>query len=100
MAFTKTEDEGERSQMAFEVSLGVMPDYVYSGEGLRIDAVLDGRAAAEAGLQDGDVVIRLGEVEIADIYAYMEALAQFEPGDVTTVVVRRGDETIEREVQF
>ncbi|MCB0593081.1 MAG: M28 family peptidase, partial [Phaeodactylibacter sp.] len=37
LAFTKTkdEDEGKRAA-AFKVTLGVMPDYVYQGEGMRI----------------------------------------------------------------
>ena len=100
LAFTKTQDENQNRRMAFKVSLGVMPDYVYDGKGLRLDAVLDGRPVAKAGLQQGDIVIRLGEMEITDVYTYMEALAQYEAGDVATVAVRRGDEVIEKEVQF
>ena len=45
-------------------------------------------------------MIRLGDVTVTDINAYMEALAQFEKGDVTTVVVKRGDEVIEKEIRF
>jgi C-terminal processing protease CtpA/Prc len=100
LAFTKTQDEDQSRRSAFKVSLGVMPDYVSDGEGVRIDAVLDGRPAAAAGLQKGDVVIRLGAVAVTDINAYMEALAQFEEGDATTIVVKRGDEVIEKKVQF
>lgn len=100
LAFTKTQDEDQSRRTSFKVSLGVMPDYVASGEGVRLDAVLDGRPAAKAGLQKGDVVIRLGDVEVTDINAYMEALAQFEEGDVTTVIVKRGDEIIEKEIRF
>ena len=84
----------------FKVSMGVMPDYGYSDDGLRIDAVLDDRPGARAGLQDGDVVIRIGEYEVDDVYGYMEALSKFEPGDETTVVVRRGDEEIESSITF
>ena len=100
LAFTKTQDEDQSRRTAFKVSLGIMPDYVSEGEGVRIDAVLDGRPAAKAGLQKGDVVIRLGDVVVTDINAYMEALAQFEKGDVTTVVVKRGDEVLEKEIRF
>ena len=100
LAFTKTKDEDQGRRTAFKVSLGIMPDYVSAGEGVRIDAVLDGRPAAAAGLQQGDVIVRLGAVEVSDINAYMEALAQFEEGAVTTIVVRRGDERIEREIRF
>lgn len=100
LAFTKTKDEDQGRRTAFKVSLGVMPDYVSDGEGVRIDAVLDGRPAAAAGLQKGDVVIKLGDVEVTDINAYMQALSKFEKGDATTIVVKRGDEVIEAEVTF
>ncbi|MFQ5568600.1 MAG: M20/M25/M40 family metallo-hydrolase [Rhodothermales bacterium] len=100
LAFTKTKDEDQSRRTSFKVSLGVMPDYMSDGEGVRIDAVMDGRPAAKAGLQKGDVVIRIGDVDVTDINAYMEALAQFEEGDVTTIVVKRGDKTIEKEIQF
>lgn len=97
--FTPTRDESA-SRMSFNVTLGVMPDYVSDVPGMRIDAVLADRPAAHAGLQEGDIVIRLGEHEIGSMQDYMEALSHFEPGDKTTVVVRRGDEELERPVQF
>jgi hypothetical protein len=99
--FTETDNERSGRRMSFEVSLGIMPDYVHGDEGLRIDAVTDDDGpAARAGLQEGDVIVRLGSTDIDDIYAYMDALGQLEPGARTTVTVRRGDETIERDIQF
>jgi S1-C subfamily serine protease len=78
-----------------------MPDYVFEGEGLRIDAVTDDDGpAGRAGLQEGDVIVRLGDAAIDDIYAYMDALGQLEQGDTATVVVQRGDQVLEKEVQF
>ncbi|NNF04325.1 MAG: M20/M25/M40 family metallo-hydrolase [Rhodothermales bacterium] len=100
LAFTETDDESQNQQMSFSVTLGVMPDYVYDGEGLRIDAVLDGKSGDAAGLEGGDIVLRMGDREIGDVYAYMEALGAFEPGDTITVVVKRGDEEIEKTVTF
>jgi acetylornithine deacetylase/succinyl-diaminopimelate desuccinylase-like protein len=101
LPFTETDNERSGRQMAFEVSLGIMPDYVFEGEGMRIDAVTDDDGpAGRAGLQEGDVIVRLGGTDIDDIYAYMDALGQLEPGDTATVTVRRGDETIERDIRF
>jgi hypothetical protein len=61
LAFTKTKDENENKKAAsFKVTLGVLPDYVFAGDGMRIDGVLDGRPAAAAGLLKGDVIIKLG----------------------------------------
>jgi len=101
LAFTETEDERQGRRMSFDVSLGIMPDYVYEGDGMRIDAVTDSDGpAGRAGLQEGDVIVRVESVAVGDIYAYMDALGQLAPGDTATVVVKRGDQTLEKEVQF
>lgn len=71
------------------VIMGVLPDYSYSGLGFKIDGVRDGQPAERAGLRPGDVIIRLGEFEIIDIYSYMEALTEFESGQEVEVVVNR-----------
>ncbi len=99
LAFTKTKDE-QQTRTRFKVSLGVMPDYTYEGEGLRIDAVLDDRPAANAGLEGGDIVVSIGNMEIKDVYAYMKALGELEPGDTALVVALRGEERVEKEVKF
>lgn len=101
MEFSKTNDESERQVARFKVSLGVMPDYTYQdGDGMRIDAVLDGRPAIEAGVEDGDVVTKLGDIEVTDIYTYMEALSQFDEGDEAKLEVRRGKKTVKLKVTF
>lgn len=101
IAFTKTKDEQEGKTAAkFKVTLGVMPDYVYTGEGMRIDAVLDGRVAAKGGLENGDIVVKIGDTEVKDIYGYMEGLAKYKVGDKAKVVVKRGEELVEKMVTF
>ncbi len=100
-AFTATaQDDKERQGASFKVTLGVMPDYVHAGTGMRVDAVLGGRAGEKAGMKDGDVVIGMGDMEITDIYGYMEALSKFKAGDETTVKVQRGEEVVELPVVF
>ncbi len=101
IAFTKTKDEDEsRKATSFKVTLGVMPDYVYNGEGMRVDGVLDGRPAAAAGLEKGDIIIKLGDIEVKDIYSYMEGLGKFKKGETTKVVFKRGEKMMEKEVTF
>lgn len=101
IAFTKTQDEQDTPRRAaYKVTLGVMPDYVYSGKGMRIDGVMAGRAAANAGMEKGDVILKIGETEVKDIYGYMDGLSKFNEGDKTVVVFQRGEETIEKEVTF
>ena len=99
LAFTKTR-EPQTTSARFTVSLGVMPDYTYSGSGLRIDGIIDGRVADKAGLKAGDVVISIGSHKVTDINQYMAALAAFKKGDATKVTVTRGEETIVADIVF
>ena len=99
LEFTKTKDEQQQGA-SFKVTLGVMPDYVYDGEGMRIDAVMDDRPAKKAGLEGGDVIIKVGDIEVKTIYDYMEGLSKFKKGDSTEVKVKRGKKTLKKEVTF
>ena len=99
LAFTKTkEDEG--SSPRFSVSLGVVPDYLYDGEGMRIDGVTDGKPAQSAGMKKGDVVVRLGDSTIVDMMSYMRALSVFKEGDEAVVEYKRGDKLTATQVKF
>ena len=100
MTFTKTKDPSPSSSPKMEVTLGVLPDYLYDGVGMRIDGVREGKPAANAGMQKGDVIISMGGEEIADIYAYMKVLSSYHVGDQTKLVVLRDGKEMEITVQF
>lgn len=87
--FTKTKDSSSDDAPRFKVTLGVVPDYLFSGTGMRIDGVSEGRPAALAGMQKGDVVLRIGGHEVLDMMGYMEGLSMFEAGQTTPVEVSR-----------
>ncbi|RMB62946.1 M20/M25/M40 family metallo-hydrolase [Dokdonia sinensis] len=97
--FTKTKDESA-AVPSFKVGLGVVPDYLYSGSGMRIDGVSEGKAAQNAKLQRGDIVIKMGDSTVTDMMSYMRVLSTFDQGDTTTVVIQREGEEIEKEVTF
>ena len=99
LAFTKTKDESTETPR-FTVSLGVVPDYLYSGVGMRIDGVSEGKPAQAAGLQKGDIVIKLGNNEVMDMMGYMKALSTFEKGNETTVTVNRNGAEITLPIKF
>ena len=67
---------------------------------MRIDGIIPDRPAEKAGLKRGDIVIKMGDVEIKDMQTYMQGLGQFETGDKATVVVKRGSEELEVVVEF
>lgn len=94
MTFQKTADSESQSTPRFNVTLGIIPDYIFGGPGVKVDGVTEGKPAANAGLEMEDIVLKIGEYPISDIYAYMRALGAFKPGDETTVTVKRGDEEL------
>lgn len=99
LAFRKTKNDSSDTPR-FKVTLGVVPDYLYSEKGMRIDGITDDKPAHKAGLLKGDVVLQLGEHAVDDMMGYMKALSKFEEGQTTTVKVKRGEEIIEAEVTF
>lgn len=98
--YLKTKDDSNEDAPRFKVTLGVVPDYAFEGEGMRIDGVSDGRPAAKAGLLKGDIVIQLGENKITDMMTYMKALGKFSKGETTKVKVKRGTEEVEKDITF
>ncbi|RPD97753.1 M28 family peptidase [Aureibaculum marinum] len=99
LPFRKTKNESEDAPR-FKVTLGVVPDYMFDGKGMRIDGVSEEKPAQKAGLQKGDVVVKLGEISITDMMSYMKALSSFKSGDSTTVTVERNGKTTEKKVTF
>ena len=99
LTFTKTRDVETRS-VSLPVTLGVMPDYGYTGTGMRIDAVSKGKTAEKIGLQSGDILLQLGEYKFVDVQTYMQALQHFKKGDSTTLRIKRDDKEMELAVKF
>ncbi len=99
LSFTKTKDESTATPR-FKVTLGVVPDYLFDGNGMRIDGVREGKPAKMAGMEKGDIVLQMGDVEVKDMMSYMKALSKFEKGQKTIVRFKRGDSEKQVEVTF
>lgn len=99
LAFRKTKNESEETPR-FKVGLGVVPDYLYDGEGMRVDGVTEDKPAILAGLKKGDVIIKLGDSTITDMMSYMRALSIFEAGNTTKVTYKRDGKEATAEVKF
>ncbi|WP_288955362.1 M28 family peptidase [uncultured Polaribacter sp.] len=98
LAFRKTKNES--SQVRFKVGLGVVPDYMFDGKGMRIDGISENKPAQKSGLQKGDIVIQLGDSLVTNMMSYMRALSVFKKGDKTKVVVKRQNKKVEAEINF
>ena len=99
LAFRKTKNESDETPR-FKVGLGVVPDYLYDGEGMRIDGVSEDKPAQRAGLLKGDVVVKLGDSSVVDMMSYMRALSVFDVGNKTKVKVLRDGKEVETEIEF
>ncbi|MFZ1686075.1 MAG: M28 family peptidase [Flavobacteriales bacterium] len=100
LTFTKTQDADSTETPRFTVTLGVVPDYMYDGKGMRIDGVTEGKPAAASGLKVGDVVVKLGPQDISDMMSYMKALGLFKKGESTQVTVLRDGKPMTTDITF
>ena len=100
LPFTKTKDPDPSSTPTMEVTLGVLPDYLYDGTGMRIEGVREGKPAEIAGLTKGDIIIKMDGKDIKDIYSYMEVLGTFHKGDKKSVTVLRDGKEMQFELNF
>ncbi len=72
--------------------LGVMGDMDYKGPGTKITQVTKESAAEEAGLQVGDVILKIDDRPISGALELRNALIGSKPGDSVRVVFQRGKE--------
>ena len=99
LAFTRTK-ETSSAAASFSVTLGIMPDYSFSGVGVRVDAVSDNRPAQKAGIKPGDIIVQLGNHNVQSLEQYMQALGEFKKGDKTTVHFSRVNEKLSAPIEF
>ncbi len=98
--FLKTREQSMGKSTKFTVSLGVMPDYAFTGTGVRIEGSSQGKLGEKIGLKAADVLVQLGDYKLIDVMSYMQALGKFKKGDKTTLIIKRGTEEIKFDIQF
>ncbi len=99
LKFNKTRDASDVKR-SFNVTLGIIPDYLYDGQGLKIDGVKDDRPASKAKLMSGDVILKMGDIQIQSMNDYMMALGQFNSKEEIIVVFERNGIVSETVVEF
>lgn len=97
--FTKTKEKSKKAR-AFKVTLGVIPDYLFDGVGMKIDGVKQDRPAQNAGIEKGDVVIKMGEFDVKNMTDYMNCLSKFEKGNTVDVQIKRNGAVLDKKVTF
>ncbi|MFC4262992.1 M20/M25/M40 family metallo-hydrolase [Ferruginibacter yonginensis] len=100
LTFTKTREAAAMGKSSFKVSLGIMPDYTFSGVGVMVDGVSENKPAIKAGVKTGDVLLQLGDYKFTDVQSYMNTLSKFNKGDSTQLKIKRGNEEITLPITF
>ena len=102
-AFTESGPKQSQSSMgrSFRVTLGIMPSYTSSEEGLVVDAISKPEGpAAIAGIAKGDIIKSIDSKPIKNIYEYMDRLGKLKKGMTVPVVIERNGEVLNIEVTF
>ncbi len=102
IAFTPVkEDAPPRAGRSFRVWVGGIPDFSEEKAGVRFSGVTPGSPAEKAGIAAGDLLVKVGEKEIRNLYDYTYALQELKPGQKVTLTVRRTEEgtTVERRIE-
>jgi S1-C subfamily serine protease len=70
------------------------PDASRQDDGVGVLSVVADGPAAQAGLREGDVVVKVGDRNIRSLEDLNQALQQYKPGDSVAIGIRRGSEQL------
>jgi len=68
-------------------------------EGLRITKVLPNTPASRAGLQEGDVILRINNHEPENLSDAIRNIGYNRPGNVVPIEIRRGDDVLKLKIK-
>ena len=78
-------------------ALGVVPDFGWTGEGVRVDGVTPGSAGETVGLQEDDILLRFNGEAVDDLQTYSDLLRAVGPGDSVRLEIRRQQRLLQLE---
>jgi S1-C subfamily serine protease len=78
----------------FNISLGTVPNYADSTDGLLLDGVRDNSPAAKAGILAGDKIVKLAGKDIRNVMDYTYVLGEMKAGTEYEIIVVRGGERL------
>ncbi len=94
---------GPGDARSYNASLGTVPNYGGPPPGVKgvlLDDVRPGGGAEKAGMKRGDVLMRLGKLDIGSVEDLMFVLMQAKPGETVKAVVLRDGKRVELETTF
>jgi aminopeptidase N len=77
------------------VSFGTVPDFAFTGPGVKVAGLVPDSPAAKAGLREGDIVLRIDASPVANLQGFSNILRGLSPGQTVTVLLRRGADELQ-----
>lgn len=90
LVYTKVESSSQSRSTQFNVYIGTLPDYSDHPKGMRLTGVRAGSPAEKAGLKEGDVIIKVGSIDVKNVYDYTHSLSTLKAGEKVKIDVLRG----------
>ncbi len=88
--YAVAKSSGQMGQVRLSVSLGTIPSYGDSTDGMILDGVRDNSPAAKAGLKAGDKIVKLAGKDVRNAMDYTYVLGSMKPGEEYEVELIRG----------
>jgi len=92
--YTVAKSSNTGGRTGFTISLGTIPSYGDSTDGMLVDGVRDGSPAAKAGVKTGDKIVKLAGRDIRNVYDYTDTLVDMKADTEYEIVVTRGGEKV------
>jgi len=72
-----------------KVTVGTVPDFAFGGPGVKVDSVVPGSPAEQAGIRAGDVLLKLAGQPLESLRGYSQILGTLEPGQSVEIEIER-----------
>jgi len=86
------------TRTGFSVTLGTIPSYTDSTDGMVIDGVRDDSPASRAGMKANDKIVKLNDTVINNVQDYTKVLGTLKADTEYEIVVIRGTETLKLKI--
>lgn len=97
-AYAAAKSDSATRRTGFNVSLGTIPSYADSNDGVKLDGVREGSPAQAAGLAAGDVIVKLAGRDVKNVYDYTQALSEMKAGQEYEVEILRGGQRLKLKI--
>lgn len=83
-----------------KVSLGIRPDLLYFGDGVRAATVSKDKPGSKAGMKPDDILLAIDGKNIGGLVQYRDLLNTYKPGDKVTLTIKRKGKKIQLQAEF